>query len=290
MKRIIALIIVFVMAISLSACNVKEVVSENLPPQGYYFDEDGIQHEVYVDSEGVYFYTDEEGNRQEVKEEEVIKQVEMIESGKQELEMTDDLVTDEMVTDKTTEGEAEAQQRMKTYTELLSTNKYTISGTIKQKDTDVQEFPLLYIRNDSDFFIEAEVPFEKGKAIKASIVYLDGTAYCAIPSMKLYYVLDESEDVGDDFGTGTFDDETIKKYVFVESGTVTVNGKSYICDVYDYEGETHKYYYDSDSKLIRIEEIKSEKSYTILEIKGMSSKVDTSKIKKPTGVNVTDMM
>ncbi len=290
MKKIIAIVMVLIIAISCVACNVEKTVSENLPPKGTYIDADGIPHDVFVDEDGNMYYEDEDGERHPVSEDKVISDADFEASGNQKLEMTDDLVENEMVTDSNAAAKTEAEKRMKTYLELLKSNKYTIRGTMKQKDGSATEFPILYVRNDSDFCIETEVPFEEGKVVKASVVHMSNTTYCVIPSMKVYYVLDSNEDISADFGKGTFSDETISSFVFVESGTVTINGTSYTCDVYDYEGETHKYYYDSNGSLVRIEEIYSEKKYTILEIKGLSDKADTSKIKKPSGVDITNMM
>lgn len=290
MKKLIAIIMVLVIAVGCVACNVEKTVTENLPPKGTYIDSNGIPHDVFQDADGNMYYEDEDGNKQIVSEDEVIPEAEFIESEEQQLEMTDDLVENEIVTDTNSAAKTEAENRMKTYAELLKSNQYTIRGTMKQMDGSVTEFPLIYVRNNSDFYIEAEVPYENGKAMKASVIYMSGTTYCYIPSMKVYYVLDDGENIGDDFGTGTFSDETINKFVFVESGTVTINNTQYTCDVYDFEGETHKYYYDKNGSLVRIEEIYSEKKYTILEVKGMSNKPDTSKIKKPTGIDITDMM
>ena len=266
-------------------------IDETLPSIGTFIDEEGNTHDVLVDENGDSYYVDEEGEKQEVSEDEIIPPPELVEPEDSDLEMSDELVEEEdVVVDTTSSAKADAEKRMAIYLNIIKSNKYTISGTMMQKDGSVTTFPLLYVRNNNDFYIEAQVPMEDGKSMKASIVYLNGKTYCAIPSMKVYYVMDSSEGVGDDLGTGTFNDETISKYVFVESGTVTLNGKQYTCDVYDCEGETHKYYYDLNNKLVRIEEIYSKNSYTILEIDSMSAKPDTSKLKKPTGIDITGMM
>ena len=293
MKKIIAILLVLVIAIGCTACKTtEEFIEENVPSVGSYVDSEGNVHDVYIDKDGNNYYLDENGEKKPVSEDEVIPPPEYIEPGDDKLEMTDDLVGDETIADSTSDSAAktEADNRMKTYFNIIKSNQYTISGTMMQMDGSVTKFPLLYVRNNNDFYIEAQVPMEDGKSMKASIVYLNGKTYCAIPSMKVFYTMDTAEGVGDDFGTGTFSDEVISKFVFVESGTVTLNGKQYICDVYNMEGETHKYYYDTNNSLVRIEEIYSEKKYTILEIDSMSAKPDTSKIKKPTGIDITGMM
>ena len=274
------------------ADNTEKVTDEEkLPPQGSYIDEDGNVHDVFVDENGDSYYVDEDGGKQEIAEEEIIPPPEYVEPEEDKSDISDELVEeDDVVIDSTSSAKVDADKRMQSYFNIIKTNKYTITGTMKQKDGTVTEFPLYYVRNNNDFYIEAQVPMEEGKEVTASIVYLNGTTYCAIPSMKVYYVLDSSEDVSDEFGTGSFSDEVISKYKFVESGTVVLNGKTYICDVYDMDGETHKYYYDSNNNLVRIEEIYSKNSYTILEIKSMSSTPDTSKLKKPTGIDITGMM
>lgn len=288
MKRILAILMALMLIVScFTACSIKDAVEEiEGTTKSFVVDDEGVTQEVYVDEDGNFYYTDENGNKQVVNMDDVIHEAD------EKLEMTEDLVEENIVVDNSTPvstAKAEAESRMKPYSDLLKSDKFTIRGTMKQKDGDVMEFPLLYIRNGADFCIEAEVPFEDGKAVKARVINLNGTAYCAIPAMSVYYVVDDGEEL-DDFGAGTFSDEMLKEYDFAETGTVTLNGKSYICDVYNYDGETHKYYFDSNNQLVRIEEIYSAKSYLIVEVKEMSSNVDTSKIKKPSGVNITGMM
>ena len=291
MKKIIAILLVLIIAIGCTACkSTEEFIEENLPTVGSYMDQSGNMHDVFEDKDGNKFYIDENGDKKPVADDEVIAPVEVIDPGDQKLEMTEDLVESDMVTENSSAVKTEATNRMKTYFDIIGSNKYTINGTMKQMDGSVTEFPILYVRNNNDFYIEAIVPYENGKGVKASIVYIGGTTYCAVPSMKIFYKLASEEDIGEEFGTGTFSSEIMSKLVFVESGTVTINDKQYICDVYDMDGDTHKYYYDSNNTLVRIEEIYSENKYTILEIKSMSATPDTSKIKKPTGIDITGMM
>ena len=93
----------------------------------------------------------------------------------------------------------------------------------------------------------------------------------------------------EDLADGTFDKNSIDVYKFVESGTVTLNGKKYTCDVYEYDTDTIKYYYNSKGEIVRIEKINSRES-VITEIKSLKNTADNSKIKKPKGINITSLV
>jgi hypothetical protein len=68
-----------------------------------------------------------------------------------------------------------------------------------------------------------------------------------------------------------------------------LNGKKYTCDVFEYDSETIKYYYNSNGTIVRIEKISARES-VITEIKSLKNTADNSKIKKPKGINITSLV
>ena len=195
--------------------------------------------------------------------------------------------TENVVVVEPDKGEANAKLRLDSYKKIIGTNKFTIEATVKEVGTDNLEYPFTYIRNGNGAYIETAVPFEEGKVVKANMIIVDGKTYCEIPSLKCYMIVDDMsiEDLAD----GTFDKNSIDAYKFVESGTVTLNGKKYTCDVYEYDTDTIKYYYNSKGEIVRIEKINSRES-VITEIKSLKKTADNSKIKKPKGINITSLV
>lgn len=308
-KRIVAILLICAMMLTVTSC--KSIVKTPADDNGvYYVDEEGHTQYVEKDGDGKYYITDGEGVTTYIEDEKYLNQIKeneekiaqegiqnIIDSGIEDatekaendkLQISDGLIKEEANTDNTQKAKDAALNRIKSYQELLRTKKYTIKGTIKQGDGEDMSYPIVYIRNGEDFFIEAAIPFEKGKVIKANMIYVGGVAYCVIPSLKVYY--NAGKDIGDEMGVGTFSDAVVEKYTFVETSKVTLNGKSYTCDKFTFEGDTYKYIYDSNNNLVRIEEIFSKNDYVIAEISSMSPKADTSKIKKPKGIDITSMI
>ena len=308
-KRIVAILLICAMMLTVTSCKsiVKTPADDN---RVYYVDEEGHTQYVEKDGDGKYYIIDGEGVTTYIEDEKYLNQIKeneekiaqegiqnIIDSGIEDatekaendkLQISDGLIKEEANTENTQKAKDAALNRIKSYQELLRTKKYTIKGTIKQGDGEDMSYPIVYIRNGEDFFIEAAIPFEKGKVIKANMIYVGGVAYCVIPSLKVYY--NAGKDIGDEMGVGTFSDAVVEKYTFVETSKVTLNGKSYTCDKFTFEGDTYKYIYDSNNNLVRIEEIFSKNDYVIAEISSMSPKADTSKIKKPKGIDITSMI
>ena len=308
-KRIVAILLICAMMLTATSCKsiVKTPADDN---RVYYVDEEGHTQYVEKDGDGKYYIIDGEGVTTYIEDEKYLNQIKeneekiaqegiqnIIDSGIEDatekaendkLQISDGLIKEEANTENTQKAKDAALNRIKSYQELLRTKKYTIKGTIKQGDGEDMSYPIVYIRNGEDFFIEAAIPFEKGKVIKANMIYVGGVAYCVIPSLKVYY--NAGKDIGDEMGVGTFSDAVVEKYTFVETSKVTLNGKSYTCDKFTFEGDTYKYIYDSNNNLVRIEEIFSKNDYVIAEISSMSPKADTSKIKKPKGIDITSMI
>lgn len=302
-KKILAIIFAFVIVLMTFASCKKD--------DGYYFvDDNGETQVVEKNDEGKYFVTDDEGNTSYIEDQEIIDRIEenseaagikniLDEVGtdpdkildnadkNDSLQMSDELVTEPLVTVAPEKAEDKAAERLAAYKNIISTNKFTIDAVVKEVGSETIEYPFTYIRSGNGAYIETAVPFEEGKVIKANMIMKDGVTYCEIPSLKSYMIV---EDMGiEDLASGTFDENEIETYVFVESGTVSTNGKKYTCDVYTVGDDTVKYYYDSNENLVRIERI-SKRESVITEIKSIKNTADESKIKKPSGFNITSLV
>lgn len=296
-KKILAAVLALIIVLlSFASCK-----KEDEKP--YYVDEEGQTQIAEKDENGKYFVTDDEGNKTYVDDKDVVDNKldedlqEFVDNAEKnpdkifdnadkndKLEMTDELVTDEVVVVEPDGGEANAQKRLDAYKKVIGTNKFTIQATVKEVGGDNLEYPFLYIRNGNGAYIETAVPFEAGKVVKANMIIVDGKTYCEIPSLKCYMTVDDMNI--EDLAEGTFDENSINTYGFVESGEVTLNGKKYSCDVYMVDTDTIKYYYDSKGSLVRIEKIGKRES-VITEIKSIKNTADSSKIKKPKGIDIT---
>jgi hypothetical protein len=304
-KKVLAVLLALIIVVfSFASCKKEK------EPDSYFIDEEGNTQLVVKDDEGNYVVTDDEGNTSVVEDPSVVEQIE-INKEKEEIEsllnevntdpnkimedadkdaglqMTDDLVEEPLVTVAPDTGESDAKARMQTFKNILSTNKFTLVATIKEVGTETTEYPFTYIRSGNGAYIETAVPFEEGKVIKANMIIKDGVTYCEIPSLKSYMVVEDM--TIEDLASGTFDGNAISSYKYIESGTVSLNGKKYTCDVYEVDNETVKYYYDSNNKLVRIEKIGSYDS-VITEISSMTNTADDSKIKKPSGFDISKLV
>ncbi len=304
-KKILAVILALIITVFTFASCKKEK-----EPDSYYVDDEGNTQLVVKDDEGKYIITDDEGNTSVVDDQNKIEQIEQnkenqeIESLLNEMEtdpdkimedadknnglqMTDDLVEEPLVTVAPDKGESSAKNRMQSYKKILSTGKFTIDATVKEVGAETTEYPFTYIRSGNGAYIETAVPFEEGKVIRANMIIVDGVTYCEIPSLKSYMVVEDMSI--DDLASGTFDGNEMETYTFVESGTVTLNGKKYTCDVFKVNEDTVKYYYDANNNLVRIERINKKES-VITEIKSIKNSADESKIKKPSGFDISKLV
>lgn len=304
-KKILAVVLALIIAVfTFASCKKEET------PDSYYVDEEGNTQAVLKDNEGQYIVTDKEGNTSVVDDQNKIDQIEQnkedaeIESILDEIEtdpdkimeeadkdaglqMTDDLVEEPLVTVAPDTGEVDAKKRLQSFKTILGTGKYTIEATVKEVAAETTEYPFTYIRSGNNAYIETAVPFDGGKVIKANMIIINGVTYCEIPSLKSYMVIDDMSI--EDLASGTFDGGSMDTFTFVESGTVTLNGKKYTCDVFKVEEDTVKYYYDSSNNLVRIERM-SKKDSVITEIKSIKNTADESKIKKPTGFDISGLV
>ncbi len=309
-KKIIAIVVALVVVISAIVVVAVVLKDKNKAPDSYYVDDEGQTQVVIKDDDGNYLVTDKDGNTSVVDDQNIVDQIEQnkkdeeIESILNEVgtdpnkimedadtdsgfQMTDDLVEEPLVPVAPETAESYAEKRLQTYKSVISSNKFTIEATIKEVGTENTEYPFTYIRSGDGAYIATAVPFEEGKVIKANMIIKDGVTYCEIPSLKSYMVVDDMSIA--DLGSGSFDSGELETYVFVESGTVTLNGEKYTCDVYSVDNDTVKYYFNSKGSLVRIEKISKNESI-ITEIKSIKNTADESKIKKPSGFNITDLV
>lgn len=303
-KKILAVILALIIAVfTFASCK------KDKEPDSFYVDEEGNTQAVIKDDEGKYVVTDKEGNTSVVDDQNTIDQIEqnkeneeiesilneietnpdkiMEEANKDDsLQMTDDLVEEPLVTVAPVSGESAAKTRIQKYKTVLSSGKFTIDAVVKEVGTETTEYPFTYIRSGDGAYINTAVPFDEGKVIKANMIIVDGVTYCEIPSLNSYMVIEDMSI--EDLASGTFNGSEMETYTYVESGTVTLNGKKFTCDVYSVEKDTVKYYYDSKDNLVRIERISKNES-VITEIKSITNTADASKIKKPSGFDISKL-
>ena len=303
-KKILAVILALIIAVfTFASCK------KDKEPDSFYVDEEGNTQAVIKDDEGKYVVTDKEGNTSVVDDQNTIDQIEqnkeneeiesilneietnpdkiMEEANKDDsLQMTDDLVEEPLVTVAPVSGESAAKTRIQKYKTVLGSGKFTIDAVVKEVGTETTEYPFTYIRSGDGAYINTAVPFDEGKVIKANMIIVDGVTYCEIPSLNSYMVIEDMSI--EDLASGTFNGSEMETYTYVESGTVTLNGKKFTCDVYSIDKDTVKYYYDSKDNLVRIERISKNES-VITEIKSITNTADTSKIKKPSGFDISKL-
>ncbi len=306
-KKVLSLLLVFILVVSAFAGCEKDEKNDGM----YYVDDEGVTQYVQADDDGKYYVTDGDGNKEYIEDDNINQQIEEnVEEAKRNeilneigtdpdkfledadenngLEMSDELVTEEMVTVPAETGEKEALDRLNAYRKIVESNKFTIKANVKEIGGDNMEYPFLYIRSGNNAYVETAVPFDdSGKVIRANMTILDGKTYCEIPSMKSY--MEVSDITIEDLADGTFDSDTLSSYKFVESGMVTLNGKKYTCDVFESGNETVKHYYNSIGDIVRIENIQKRGS-SITEITSLANTADDSKIKKPKGINLTAIL
>lgn len=178
-------------------------------------------------------------------------------------------------------------------TDIVKGEKYTIDTVIKGTDANGEEMiiPLKTIRDGKKMYVETAMPIQGEGSMRLAFLIRDDTCYAIIPGMRAYVQM-PAEGIGDMLGNTNFgeitDSDVESKYI--STSEVVYNGKKYICDVYESEGSTMKYYY-SGNEIKRIEATGPDGAVSIWEINEISDKADSSKLKVPSGyIDMTKLM
>ncbi len=282
-----------------------------------------VQSEVGENGKTVYYYIDSNGNKVTVKKKEVVVESTKIrETEKESLSLTpeeqsffdiynnpeafDQLIdssmtvpeleiSDEVISEDNFEkieveldgnGKPVHDDVEKTYEEIMKGDKFTLDvvfkGIVNGVETTV---PMKAVRDGDKVYIETALPVEEQGSLKCNIIMRDGKCYFVIPGMRAYMAA-PVESVGEIFTEDFFataEAESQGKYV--SSAEVEIDGKTYVCDIYEADGVTSKEYY-LDGNLKRVEVIDGE-DITIMQFNEVSEKVDSSVFKLPT--NYMDM-
>ncbi|MBQ2847587.1 MAG: hypothetical protein IJE74_04965 [Clostridia bacterium] len=327
-KNIVAIILVFTLLMSFAACRkIEKAPNFEIESQAYIVDAEGETRKIYQNN-GEYFYYDADGNRQPANPNDVVIETtkvpkteaptltpeaqsffdsfgnvesmedfeDMIEADVTQPELNIDEVIpedafNEIDVEMGSDGKPEHENSSVDYEEVLKKETFTIDITMKTKTNGVEMvMPIVFMRNNKDLFIETAIPKEDGKgSVRVNMIFLDGTCYMVIPSMRAYMSIPK-ETLGEMIPEDAFDiiDEEITGN-YVSSGEVVYEGEKYICDVYENEGTTVKRYYQ-DGMLKREESVNGE-NITIIEYNEVTTNVDKSKFAAPKNyLDLTTMM
>ena len=171
----------------------------------------------------------------------------------------------------------------KNYNDIVNSNKFTMDFVVKETmDGEEMTLPIVAIRDGENLYFETQMPVEGKGSMKFNFIITNGKCYIVIPAMRAYAEVPK-EYVQEIIPSEIVTDDVEMEYV--KSGEVVFEGKKYICDVYKSGNDTVKYYF-ADNELKRIETISGDNT-SILEIKELSTKADSSKFKIPS--NYFDM-
>lgn len=283
-----------------------------------------VQSEVDENGDTVYYYIDENGNRVTVKKKDVVVEStkvakdttaesvsltpeeqsfletyndpeafeNLIDSSMTtpELDLSSDPISEdnfsEIKVELDSSGKPVHSDVEKTFEELLKSDKFTIDVVFKGIVNGVETTVPMKASRDGDMvYVETAIPVEEQGSLKCNIIMRDGQCYFIIPGMRAY-IAAPVESIGEVFNsdliTGT--DEEIEGN-YVSSAEVELDGKTYICDIYETDGVTTKEYY-LNGELKRIEVIEGE-NISIIQYNEVSNKVDSSVFKVPS--NYIDM-
>ncbi len=177
------------------------------------------------------------------------------------------------------------------YTDIINGGKFTMDMTLKTKtESEEMVIPMRVIRNDDKMYFETAMPVNGEGSMRMAFLLRDNTCYYIIPGMRAYMKMpvEDMSEILDSSITEGFEADANATYI--SSSEVDYNGKKYICDVYESEGSTMKYYYN-DKELKRMEATDPNGNITIMEFNEVSKKTDNSKFKVPSGyLDMTRLM
>ncbi len=176
-------------------------------------------------------------------------------------------------------------------TDILEDGKFTVDMVIKSNaNGEEMTVPIKATRNGDKFYFETAMPINGEGSMRLAFLVRDETCYAIIPGMRAYMQM-PAEGLGEMFNADLGEiagSEVESKYI--SSNEVEFNGEKYICDVYESEGSTVKYYY-SNNEIKRMEATAPDGSISIWEINEISDKVDSSKFRVPSGyIDMTKFM
>ncbi len=209
-----------------------------------------------------------------------------------ELEIYDQLIPEDnfekIEVEVDSDGNPKHDDIEKRYTDIIESGKFTIDMVIKSKN-DGQEtiVPMCVIRDGDKIYLETAMPINGEGSMKMAFLNRNNQCYFIIPGMRAYMTV-PSEDISQFFNTDMI--ETDSEATYISSNEVEFNGKKYICDVYESEGSTVKYYY-TKNEIKRMEATDPNGNTTIMEFNTVSDKVDSSKFRVPSGyIDMTKFM
>lgn len=293
--------------------------------KAYYVDGEGVTRNVEseVDENGktVYYYIDADGNKVTLKKKDVVVESTKIRETESlsltpeeqsffdiynnpeafdqlidssittpELDLSEDVISEEkfekIEVELDNSGKPVHDEVEKTYEEIMKGDKFTVDvvfkGIVNGTETTV---PMKASRDGDKVYIETAIPVEGQGSLKCNIIMRDNKCYFVLPAMRAYMAapVESMDEIFTDDFFATAEQETQGTYV--SSAEVELEGKTYICDIYDNNGSTSKEYY-FEGNLKRVEVINGD-DITIMQFNEVSDKVDKSVFKVPT--NYMDM-
>lgn len=293
MKRsIISILMVFVLLASFAAC-------KKLPDDVYYEAPTNENGEVLTTlSPELEDFLSSFDTSDPAQIEQQFEQILDQEEVKVELEFgdapIDDSKAEKVEVELDDDGKPDRSDMKKNYEDIMASDEFTVDMVIRQ-NMDGQEVnvPMYMTRSGENLFAKMSAPYEGRGTITFNMLKTDsGKLYCIVPSMRAYILLTE-EEIGD-IPLGEYIEEGVSNVEdsseYIDTKSVTVNGKTYECDTYKDGDITTKNYFDKDG-LKRIETIDAEGNVTIVEFNKIESKADTSKFKAPVGyVDLTTIL
>jgi hypothetical protein len=316
MKRnFVAIILVFALLLSFAACRKIETEDIIIESKAYIVDDEGVTRDIYnVGSD--YYYYDGEGNRIEANSKDVVietntvkvtepptltpEQQSFIDSFGEDVGSIEDMMeadatvpnleNGELIPDDAfnndlklevdEEGNPIHEDVELSYEEIIAGNTFSMEANVKTNAGGVETIaPLNIMRNGTNLYFETALPLKEGTgSTRVNLLFLDDACYIIIPSMRAYMSMPK-ETAGEMIPSDAFDNLEEVEGTYISSSEVVHNGETYICDVYETEGATTKYYYQN-GQLKRVETVSGEDS-SILEFKTLSTQVDESKFAVP---------
>ncbi len=313
MKNTVAIILAFALLLSFAACRKIDKGSIITESKAYIVDDEGVTRDIFGEGSDYYYY-DEDGNKIAVNSNDVVvetNQLTVIESHSLTPEAQSfvdslgdvDSIEDMMQADVTvpdlengelipedsfsdieidvdSDGNPVHEDVELSYKDIISGDTFTMETNIQViSNGEKQVVPMTVMRNGNDLYFETALPLKEGGSTRVNMLFLGDMCYIIIPSMRAYIGMPKENATTEEMiPADAFDIENIEG-TYLSSGEIVYDGQTYVCDVYDTDGSTTKYYY-LDGQLKRVETVKGEDS-SITEFKKLTTDVDKSKFAVP---------